>query len=164
MYDGVDLSGLSHIQSSAITWDTIKRMRDATKMKMVIKGLLAHAQPDASYAELLETMADMALTQIEKKKGIVHDARPAPPAAAAAIAKKPLPAGQRVYLPVSLRRTAFARSGGRCEVSLQGRRCSSRYRLEIDHITPLALNGSNDLTNLRIACWSHNQQQAKAKL
>ena len=42
MYDGVDLSGLANLQSSALTWDTIKRMRDATRMKMVIKGLLAH--------------------------------------------------------------------------------------------------------------------------
>ena len=42
MYDGVDLSGLTHIQSSAMTWDYLKRIRDVTKMKVVIKGLLAH--------------------------------------------------------------------------------------------------------------------------
>jgi isopentenyl diphosphate isomerase/L-lactate dehydrogenase-like FMN-dependent dehydrogenase len=48
MYEGVDLSGLTNIQSSAMTWDTIKRMRDATRMKMVLKGLLAHE--DATWA------------------------------------------------------------------------------------------------------------------
>ncbi len=42
MYQGVDLSGLSNIQSSAMTWDTIKRMRDTTRMKIVLKGILAH--------------------------------------------------------------------------------------------------------------------------
>jgi isopentenyl diphosphate isomerase/L-lactate dehydrogenase-like FMN-dependent dehydrogenase len=42
MYEGVDLSGLSNIQSSALTWDTIKRIRDTTRMKVVIKGILAH--------------------------------------------------------------------------------------------------------------------------
>jgi isopentenyl diphosphate isomerase/L-lactate dehydrogenase-like FMN-dependent dehydrogenase len=42
MYEGVDLSGLDNIQASAMTWDTIKRMRDTTKMKVVLKGLLAH--------------------------------------------------------------------------------------------------------------------------
>ena len=42
MYEGVDLSGLPDIQSSAMTWDTIKRMRDTTKMKVVLKGILAH--------------------------------------------------------------------------------------------------------------------------
>jgi isopentenyl diphosphate isomerase/L-lactate dehydrogenase-like FMN-dependent dehydrogenase len=42
MYQGVDLSGLTNIQSSAMTWETIKRLRDVTRMKMVLKGILAH--------------------------------------------------------------------------------------------------------------------------
>src|SRR5215471_18344085 len=37
MYQGVDLSGLRNIQSSAMTWDYLKRLRDLTKMKVVIK-------------------------------------------------------------------------------------------------------------------------------
>jgi len=41
IYEGADLSGLKNIQSSALTWDSIKRLRDLTKMKMVIKGILA---------------------------------------------------------------------------------------------------------------------------
>jgi 4-hydroxymandelate oxidase len=41
MYQGVDLSGLRNIQSSAMSWDYLKRLRDITKMKVVIKGLLA---------------------------------------------------------------------------------------------------------------------------
>jgi 4-hydroxymandelate oxidase len=39
-YDGVDLAGLTNIQSSAMSWDYIKRLRDVTKMKMVIKGII----------------------------------------------------------------------------------------------------------------------------
>ena len=41
IYDGVDLSGLHNIQASALTWDYIRRLRDVTKMKMVLKGILA---------------------------------------------------------------------------------------------------------------------------
>ena len=41
MYEGADLSGLKNIQSSAMSWDYIKRLRDLTKMKMVLKGILA---------------------------------------------------------------------------------------------------------------------------
>jgi isopentenyl diphosphate isomerase/L-lactate dehydrogenase-like FMN-dependent dehydrogenase len=41
MYEGVDLSGLRNIQSSTMNWDYLKRLRDTTKMKVVIKGLLA---------------------------------------------------------------------------------------------------------------------------
>ena len=42
MYEGIDLTGLTHTQSSAMTWDFIKRMRDTTKMKIVLKGILAY--------------------------------------------------------------------------------------------------------------------------
>src|SRR5471030_3293037 len=35
MYEGVDLSGLSTLQSSAMSWDFIKRLRDTTKMKIL---------------------------------------------------------------------------------------------------------------------------------
>jgi len=39
-YEGVDLSGLNNIQSSSMSWDYIKRLRDQTKMKMVLKGIM----------------------------------------------------------------------------------------------------------------------------
>jgi len=41
IYEGADLAGLTNIQSSAMTWDYAKRIRDATKMKCVLKGILA---------------------------------------------------------------------------------------------------------------------------
>ena len=41
MFKGVDLTGLRNTQSSAMTWDFFKRMRDATKMKILLKGILA---------------------------------------------------------------------------------------------------------------------------
>jgi 4-hydroxymandelate oxidase len=41
MYQGIDLSGLTNTQSSAMTWDFFKRLRDVTKMKIVAKGILA---------------------------------------------------------------------------------------------------------------------------
>jgi isopentenyl diphosphate isomerase/L-lactate dehydrogenase-like FMN-dependent dehydrogenase len=42
MYRGIDVSGLTNTQSSAMNWDFLKRLRDATKMKIVLKGILAH--------------------------------------------------------------------------------------------------------------------------
>jgi len=41
MYQGVDLSGLTDIAATALTWEKLKRIRDLTKMKMVLKGILA---------------------------------------------------------------------------------------------------------------------------
>src|SRR4051812_49257962 len=42
MYEGLDVTGLTHTQASAMTWDFLKRLRDTTKMKIVLKGILAH--------------------------------------------------------------------------------------------------------------------------
>jgi isopentenyl diphosphate isomerase/L-lactate dehydrogenase-like FMN-dependent dehydrogenase len=42
MLSNLDLSGLRNIQASAMTWDFFKRLRDTTKMKIVIKGILAY--------------------------------------------------------------------------------------------------------------------------
>src|SRR4051812_20241891 len=42
MYEGLDLAGLTHTQSSNMTWEFVKRLRDTTRMKIVLKGILAH--------------------------------------------------------------------------------------------------------------------------
>lgn len=39
-YAGIDLKGVPNLQSANMTWDFIKRLRNATKMKIVIKGIL----------------------------------------------------------------------------------------------------------------------------
>jgi len=39
-YDGIDLTGVPNLQSANMTWDFIKRARDTTRMKIVIKGIL----------------------------------------------------------------------------------------------------------------------------
>src|SRR5262249_31457819 len=41
-YDGIDLSGLPNLQSANMTWDFIKRLRDTTRMKIVLKGIMTH--------------------------------------------------------------------------------------------------------------------------
>ncbi|MBC7692479.1 MAG: HNH endonuclease [Methylotenera sp.] len=171
-----------------------------------LKGLLAQALPEATYAELVSYLATDVLARIEKRKGLEsaraqvkakvkgsdgtcdegeegnddpkelcekgsEDAKKvdfsarnlAPPATAAA-AVISLPPGRRVYLPSALRKRVWANSGGRCEYEGHGRRCSARYRLEVDHIKPLAMGGANALANLRLLCWHHNQQQAFEKM
>jgi isopentenyl diphosphate isomerase/L-lactate dehydrogenase-like FMN-dependent dehydrogenase len=41
-YDGIDLSGVRSFQAANMTWDFIKRLRDSTQMKIVLKGILTH--------------------------------------------------------------------------------------------------------------------------
>lgn len=40
------------------------------------------------------------------------------------------------------------------------KRCESRYRLQIDHIKPIALGGKTEIKNLRHLCQAHNLRMA----
>lgn len=62
---------------------------------------------------------------------------------------------------MEVRRAVWERDGGRCAwVSQDGRRCGSRYQLEVDHIEPVARGGQSTLANTRLACKAHNVHQA----
>jgi len=40
IYDGIDFTDVKSMSSSNMTWDFIRRMRDVTRMKLIIKGIL----------------------------------------------------------------------------------------------------------------------------
>jgi hypothetical protein len=62
----------------------------------------------------------------------------------------------------AVRREVFARDGEQCTyVDGEGRRCSSRAFLEVDHIASRALGGADDAANLRVLCRAHNQLHAE---
>ena len=74
-----------------------------------------------------------------------------------------LPESRSRYIPAAVRREVWRRDRGRCSYvphhsgRESGRRCGSRYRLEIDHIVPFALGGANELSNLRLHCEAHHR-------
>jgi len=39
-YDGIDMSRLKNWESANLTWDFLKQLRDATRMKIVVKGIV----------------------------------------------------------------------------------------------------------------------------
>jgi hypothetical protein len=41
-----------------------------------------------------------------------------------------------------------------------GKKCNSSYFLEIEHITPKAKGGTNNIENLKLYCRAHNQLSA----
>ncbi len=65
-----------------------------------------------------------------------------------------VPGSRSRYIPAAVRREVWRRDEGCCSyVDVRsGRRCGSRYRLEIDHIVPFALGGTAELSNLRVVC------------
>ncbi len=70
-----------------------------------------------------------------------------------------LPDSRSRYIPAAVRREVWRRDQGRCSYvdRHSGRRCGSRYRLEIDHIVPFALGGATELSNLRLRCKAHHK-------
>lgn len=75
--------------------------------------------------------------------------------------EKPEPR-KRAHIPIPVAREVYERDGGQCTfVSADGRRCTSRRRLELDHIDPDAVGGPETTKNLRLLCDTHNQLAAR---
>jgi len=66
------------------------------------------------------------------------------------------------HCPAAVARAVFLRDGQQCSyVSPDGRRCSSRRCLELDHVDPRAVGGESTIENLRLRCRAHNQRYAR---
>ena len=86
--------------------------------------------------------------------------RPARPADAAAVKpEKPRAAGRAI--PAAVKRQVWARDQGCCSYVDRGsgRRCGSRYLLQVDHVFPYALGGSAEPDNLRLLCAAHHRHR-----
>jgi len=91
--------------------------------------------------------------ETEMKPTTEVKAQPAKPESRRA---KPAPVSR--YVTAQVKREVWRRDQGKCE------QCKSVHRLQIDHIQPYALGGSNELTNLRLLCFHCNQREADQKL
>jgi hypothetical protein len=75
---------------------------------------------------------------------------------------KPRPAGEREPVPADVRRAVWERDQGRCTyLSPDGRRCESRWQLELDHVEPVAVGGRSTFENTRLRCKPHNGLHAE---
>jgi 5-methylcytosine-specific restriction endonuclease McrA len=92
---------------------------------------------------------------------------PSPPSPPPAERKKAVTTfSKRVAINVSRHRQVLAEAGYQCTfVDIQThQRCQSKSFLQVDHIVPIAQGGTNELSNLRILCFKHNQLEAVMKL
>jgi 5-methylcytosine-specific restriction endonuclease McrA len=65
-------------------------------------------------------------------------------------------------IPNHVRRAVWKRDRSQCAfLSADGRRCTARSGLEIDHVLPVARGGQSTVDNLRLLCWAHNQHVAE---
>jgi HNH endonuclease len=140
----VDLSRL-HVTVSKRFLAKLDAARDAP----------SHSNPGASVEAILEAGLDLLLAARDRKRGFVKKPRPAPTA----------PSENPRHVPAGVRREVFIRDEGKCQWPLScGGVCSSRRRLQLDHIVPVALGGTSTVPNLRVVCSIHNVVAARLAL
>lgn len=115
-----------------------------------VKELLSHLLPNATWSEIISHL----ILQFQQR----HDPLLQKDSTSAAV--------NPCVISKSLKTHVIKRAGGRCEYKslTTGTICGSRIRLEVDHIIPLALGGTNHPTNLRCLCRAHNLAEARRLL
>jgi hypothetical protein len=72
---------------------------------------------------------------------------------------------RRASIAPSTRNFVRRRAGDACEYQgPDGHRCGSRFQTQTDHVIPLAIGGTNDVTNLRLLCRTHSTPKQARKL
>jgi hypothetical protein len=139
-----------------------------------LKGLLAHRHPNLTFGELFSILAERALKDLDparKEVRIQKDPAKKPiETPNKKFAEKTLVKAQksppaqvvifrRQTIAAAVQREVWRRDDSRCAFvcAKSGRRCGSRYQLEIDHRILVAHGGTNEIDNLRLACRNHNQ-------
>ncbi|WP_332842342.1 HNH endonuclease [Anaeromyxobacter terrae] len=123
-----------------------------------LRCLLSHKLPDGDLAAVLHEAIRCAIDKHGKRKGAVAPERKTKRPEAMA-ARSPEATST---ISAIVRRSVWKRDGGRCAwVGPDGCRCNSRWKLELDHICPLALGGPSTIDNLRLVCRAHNLLHAE---
>jgi hypothetical protein len=68
---------------------------------------------------------------------------------------------ENAYVTPATKRAVFQRDHDGCQWQTDGKKCGSRFQLELDHIQPIWAGGTSEIENLRILCRAHNQLKYK---
>jgi 5-methylcytosine-specific restriction endonuclease McrA len=115
--------------------------------------LLSHTFPRGDLAAVLHEAIRCGIEKHGKRKGAVRPSRKVAPKA---------PPKDPAAIPAEVRRQVWERDGGCCAwTGPDGKRCGSRWKLEVDHLKPPSRGGTSTLGNLRLACRQHNLLHAE---
>ena len=169
------------LQELKIVLDT-EMQADLEKLKM----LLSHQMPGASIKDILKFAVKESIKKRDLQREVrarkstqspnrKRKAAPAPVLAceisqaeksetqksSEATGKFESRASQNLSPPftASEKRLVWRKFQGQCCHQHMGRRCSSRFQLQIDHVIPIARGGSNHISNLQLLCRQHNQMK-----
>jgi hypothetical protein len=144
------------LRSLTSTQSELRLTLDEVTLKKLekIKSLISHKNPNPTFAELIEVMAELTLEKLdpenEKRKRKATPTRKNGATKVATTSK---------YISVLTKREVWKKSRGQCcyRDPQTKRRCDSRFQLQIDHIIPISQNGPSTISNLQLFCRQHNQ-------
>jgi hypothetical protein len=145
------------------------------------QSLISHSVSENNLAEVISYLAQAYIKKIEgPHKASNKNNKPEPQNLKAApnltqvFTEKPLKPmlplqtyktvrGKRKYISLKIRREVFQKAQHCCQYfnPLTGKRCASRYQLQLDHIEPLACGGTDEISNLRVLCGVCNRLEAQ---
>jgi hypothetical protein len=69
------------------------------------------------------------------------------------------------YYGTEFDRVLWERAGSQCEYidERTGRRCDSKHGLAREHVIPIAMGGTNELSNMQLLCRTHNDLRARRR-
>ena len=115
------------------------------------RELVSHALPNGDLAQLIERALDELIERETKRRIGAGGRRNA----------RKLNAGSR-HVPVEIARAVWRRDADQCTfVDAEGRRCSERRFLTLEHKHPYAFGGPPTVDNLCLLCASHNAHAAR---
>ena len=94
-----------------------------------------------------------------KPRVTVRGSTPDRSASGAELAHRPTAPKSGRSIPAAVKREVWRRDSGCCTYVDRhtGRRCGSRFLLEMDHVVPVALGGGAEPKNLRLRCAAHHR-------
>lgn len=136
-----------------------------------VREVASHSNRGRSLSEIIDMLAN---TYLEKNDPLRREVKPRKASVDSVAANSVTPApeaaaqkeiGRKPIAP-ALRNAILRKADGRCQFvdPKTSRRCESRSLLQIDHIVPISLGGTNDHLNLRVLCRTHNMQAAEEVL
>jgi hypothetical protein len=162
----------------AVTEDLTQHTFVATKELSAkldqLRNLMAHRNSNPTMAELIEFAVDLSIKKLNPVKHKITTAAVATcDKNSKAVdggnaddhsgdAKVKVSSATR-YISAAMERHIWVRDEGCCQFFdiLTGRKCGSTFALQIDHIHPFSLGGTNDKENLRLLCRAHNNWRTR---
>lgn len=120
-----------------------------------LRGLMTSSVPDGDLAAIIDAAVSEKLERLEARR-FARTNRPRKPVGQA----DPMPTSRSI--PAPIRRAVFERDEGQCGyVDDEGRRCTERVHLEFHHRIPFGVGGGHEVSNIGLACRSHNLLHAE---